>query len=232
MSAVMEEETKRWRARRKSAMVLEIIQGKTTVSEASRRFNLTPSEIESWVDDGKNKMENALRAMPEDVRDQYERQLKDLQETYGQAMLELRAQKKIALRGGQGRHLMAATQRGLRDEGFEVSMVKRCRWFGAARRTMYYRPPKAPAVVDPALAAPNKALIEIRALVRVPQRGRAAGHEQEHGAGDLPAQGLAGAQACGRTRASQSRHRVRWRRHRMRVGPRACAGSGAGALAG
>jgi transposase-like protein len=95
MSAVMEEEIKRWTARRKSALVLEIIQGKTTVSEASRQFDLTPAEIESWVDEGKRGMENALRAKPEDVRE-YERQLKELQEAYGEAMLELRARKKLA----------------------------------------------------------------------------------------------------------------------------------------
>ena len=47
MSAVMEEEIKRWTARRKSALVLEIIQGKTTVAEASRAFDITPSEIET-----------------------------------------------------------------------------------------------------------------------------------------------------------------------------------------
>jgi transposase-like protein len=74
---------------------LEIIQGKTTVAEASRQFDLTPSEIESWVEDGKRGMENALRAKPEDVREQYDRQLKDLQEAYGEAMLELRARKKL-----------------------------------------------------------------------------------------------------------------------------------------
>ena len=95
MSAVMEEEIKRWTARRKSELVLEIIQGKTTVAEASRAFDLTPSEIEDWVDQGKAGLENALRAKPEDVRDQYERQLKDLQEAYGEAMLELRARKKL-----------------------------------------------------------------------------------------------------------------------------------------
>ncbi len=95
MSQVMEEEIKRWTARRKSALVLEIIQGKTTVAEASRQFDLTPSEIESWVEDGKRGMENALRVKPEDVREQYERQLKDLQEAYGEAMLELRARKKL-----------------------------------------------------------------------------------------------------------------------------------------
>ena len=59
MSQVMEEAIKRWTARRKSALVLEIIQGKTTVAKASRQFDLTPSEIESWMDDAKRGMENA-----------------------------------------------------------------------------------------------------------------------------------------------------------------------------
>jgi hypothetical protein len=36
MSTLMDDEIKRWTARRKSALVLEIIQGKTTVAEASR----------------------------------------------------------------------------------------------------------------------------------------------------------------------------------------------------
>jgi hypothetical protein len=56
---------------------------------------LSPSEIEGWVEDGKRGMENALRAKPEDVREQYERQLEELQEAYGEAMLELRARKKL-----------------------------------------------------------------------------------------------------------------------------------------
>ena len=40
----MEEEIKRWTAKRKSALVMHIIQGKTTVAEASRARDLTPSE--------------------------------------------------------------------------------------------------------------------------------------------------------------------------------------------
>jgi transposase-like protein len=48
MSTVMEEEIKRWTAKRKSALVIEILQGKTTVAEASRAFDLPPSEIEGW----------------------------------------------------------------------------------------------------------------------------------------------------------------------------------------
>ena len=95
MGIAMEEDIKRWTARRKSALVLEIIQGKTTVAEACRQYDLPPSEIEDWVDQAKAGMENALKAKPEDVREQYEKQLKDLQEAYGEAMLELRARKKL-----------------------------------------------------------------------------------------------------------------------------------------
>ncbi|MBB3226914.1 transposase-like protein [Luteibacter sp. Sphag1AF] len=41
----MEEEIKRWTARRKLALVLEVIQGKTSISEASRQFDLPLLEI-------------------------------------------------------------------------------------------------------------------------------------------------------------------------------------------
>ena len=92
----MNEENKRWSAKRKSALVLEIIQGKTTVAEASRQFDLSPSELESWVEQAKAGMENALRAKPQDVRQQYEKQISQLQAAYGEAMLELRARKKLA----------------------------------------------------------------------------------------------------------------------------------------
>ncbi|MPT29818.1 MAG: DUF1153 domain-containing protein, partial [Achromobacter sp.] len=53
MSTKMEEDIKRWTAKRKGALVLDIIQGKTTVAEASRQYDLSPSEVEQWVDDGK-----------------------------------------------------------------------------------------------------------------------------------------------------------------------------------
>ena len=72
---------------------MEIIHGKTSISEASRAFDVSPAEIEEWVDEAKRGMENALRAKPLDIKEQYERQLKELQEAYGEAMLELRARK-------------------------------------------------------------------------------------------------------------------------------------------
>ncbi len=92
MSVTIDDSIKRWAAKRKTALVVEIIQGMTTVAEASRAYDLSPSEIEGWVEDAKRGMENALRANPLEIREQYEKQLKDLHEAYGEAMLELRAQ--------------------------------------------------------------------------------------------------------------------------------------------
>lgn len=50
----------------------------------------------SGSDEGKRGMENALRTKPLEVKEQYEKQLRELQEAYGEAMLELRARKKLA----------------------------------------------------------------------------------------------------------------------------------------
>lgn len=45
------------------------------MAEASRQFDLSPSELEGWVEQTKAGMENALRAKPQDVRQQYEKQI-------------------------------------------------------------------------------------------------------------------------------------------------------------
>lgn len=42
-------------------------------------------------------MENTLRAKPMEIREQSEKQIKDLQEAYGEAMLELHARKLCSL---------------------------------------------------------------------------------------------------------------------------------------
>ena len=161
MSMTMDDSIKRWTAKRKTALVIEIIQGKTTVAEASRSFDLTPSEIEGWVEDAKRGMENSLRANPLDIREQYEKQLKDLQEAYGEAMLEIRARKKSAGPAGcGGRQMIQSIQQGLLAEGVTVSITKLCTWFGVPRRTAYYTPTKAAPKVDPRFAEPIKAMIE------------------------------------------------------------------------
>jgi transposase-like protein len=89
-----EEMVTRWTAKRKSALVTEIMKGQTTLSEASRHYALPPHEIQGWIDDAQKGMENALRAKPKDVREQYEQQIKELTTAYGEAMLEIKILKK------------------------------------------------------------------------------------------------------------------------------------------
>ena len=132
MSMTMDDSIKRWTAKRKTALVIEIIQGKTTVSEASRSFDLTPSEIEGWVEDAKRGMENSLRANPLDIREQYEKQLRDLQEAYGEAMLELRARKKLqALLDAQDGNRSVASSRA------SWRRVSQCRSPSSARGSAF-----------------------------------------------------------------------------------------------
>jgi transposase-like protein len=64
VGVIVEEDFKRWTAKRKAALVTVILQGKTSVSEAAGSFDLSPSEIEDWVDEGRKGLENALRAKP------------------------------------------------------------------------------------------------------------------------------------------------------------------------
>lgn len=77
MSMVMEEDVKRWTARRKSALVLEIIHGKTTIAEAARSYDLTPSEIEEWVDWFNNRrlLEPISNIPPAEAEERYYAQL-------------------------------------------------------------------------------------------------------------------------------------------------------------
>ncbi len=49
---------------------------------------------------------------------------------------------------------------GLLADGDVVPLTKLCAWFGVPRRTVYYKPTKSPAKVDPRFSGPIKALIE------------------------------------------------------------------------
>ncbi|MDT1064795.1 hypothetical protein RM190_23295, partial [Paracoccus sp. CPCC 101403] len=84
---------------------------------------------------------------------EYEKHLRDMQATYGEAKLELRARKKLA-------------------DGIKVSRVRFCAWFGVPRGT--------------------------------PDGGVSTGLQQEHGATDIPADELAGAQAAHRPAPSRA----------------------------
>lgn len=78
-------------------------------------------------------MENALRANPLEIREQYEKQLKDLQEAYGEAMLELRGRKELAALmeredgNRSGRSMRAFWRTGSRCRGPSSAPGSACR---------------------------------------------------------------------------------------------------------
>ena len=43
------QDVKRWTAKRKAALILDLIKGTTTVAQAARTYDLTPAEIEELV---------------------------------------------------------------------------------------------------------------------------------------------------------------------------------------
>jgi transposase-like protein len=88
-------EVKRWTAKRKRQVVLDILKGKATVAEVARQHDLTPSQVEGWIEEGLAAMENGLRARPRDIREQYEQRLKEAYAALGEAQLEIKALKKL-----------------------------------------------------------------------------------------------------------------------------------------
>ena len=87
-------EIKRMTAKRKAEIVMEIFQGKTSVSEVSRQYDLTPAQIEEWMEEARKGMENQLRSRPKDIAAIYEEKIKEMKEVIGELTLENLALKK------------------------------------------------------------------------------------------------------------------------------------------
>jgi transposase-like protein len=88
------QEIKRFTAKRKAEIVMDVFQGKTTVAEVSRKYDLTPATIEEWMEDARRGMENQLRARPNDVAAMYEEKIKEMKTVIGELTLENIALKK------------------------------------------------------------------------------------------------------------------------------------------
>ena len=87
-------EIKRMTAKRKAEIVMEIFQGKVSVSEVSRQYDLTPAQIEEWMEEARKGMENQLRARPKDIAAMYEEKIKEMKAVIGELTLENIALKK------------------------------------------------------------------------------------------------------------------------------------------
>ncbi len=60
--AVMNDANSHWTVQRKAALVLDLLQGATTVAAAAARFQLAPERIQAWLDAARQGIERALQA--------------------------------------------------------------------------------------------------------------------------------------------------------------------------
>src|SRR4028119_1188683 len=84
-----EQNPKRWTAKRRAALVVDILRGRTTVVEAARAHGLTVAEIEQWKERFLNGAENALRTRPLDDEALKEQEIKRLKQKVGELVMDL-----------------------------------------------------------------------------------------------------------------------------------------------
>lgn len=84
----------RWTARRKAAIVLEIIKGKTTPAEAARGHGLTVADVEAWVTRSMEGMEDFLKALPKEVEERHSAERKELLAKIGDLSMQVDVLKK------------------------------------------------------------------------------------------------------------------------------------------
>ena len=87
------EDIKRWTARRKAAVVLDIIKGKTTTTEVARSHDLTVGEVEQWLEDFTSMGTEALRSHPRDAQALPKAREKDLLAKIGDLTMQMEVYK-------------------------------------------------------------------------------------------------------------------------------------------
>ena len=81
-------EQQRWTAKRKAEIVLQILCQTTTVIDVARANDLTPSEVQGWLDVFLKGGEQNLKTKAPDAQAQVDRELKELKETIGDLYVE------------------------------------------------------------------------------------------------------------------------------------------------
>ena len=87
--AEIPDDVRRWTAKRRSALVLSILRGETSVQEAARQHGLTVAEIEQWRENFLAAAENALRSRPKDQEGEKDRRIRQLERKIGEMVLDM-----------------------------------------------------------------------------------------------------------------------------------------------
>lgn len=95
MNDSIESNVQRWTAKRKTAVVLDLIKGKTSAAEVARQHDLTVAEIERWQDDFLAGGQERLRSNPRDEATRFAAEKKDLLAKVGELTLQIDVYKKV-----------------------------------------------------------------------------------------------------------------------------------------
>ncbi len=83
------QETQRWTAKRRTALVVSIVKGETSVAEAARKHGLTMAEVEDWKDRFLLAGENSIRSRPKEEEALKDEQIKKLKQKVGELVLDM-----------------------------------------------------------------------------------------------------------------------------------------------
>jgi len=81
-------EQQRWTAKRKSRVIFQILRETTTVIDVASQIDLTPSEVQEWVDTFLKTGEQRLKARALGYVVQSEQEIKELKATIGDLYFE------------------------------------------------------------------------------------------------------------------------------------------------
>ncbi len=87
MTTGHDEPAKRCTAKRRTALVLEILRGDTSVAEAARKHGVTVADIEAWRERFLSGAENALRSRPLNEDAQKDQEIKRLKQKVGELVM-------------------------------------------------------------------------------------------------------------------------------------------------
>lgn len=89
MGQVEQDDAKRWTAKRRVALILEVLRGDTSSQEAARTHGLTVAEIEEWKERFLNGAENALKSKPLDEEALKVAEIRKLKQKIGDLVMDI-----------------------------------------------------------------------------------------------------------------------------------------------
>jgi hypothetical protein len=113
-------------AKRKAALLIKIIQDKTTVADASRPFDLTPSVVEEWVDETRHGWR--MRYGPSRWKSASSTRSRSMISRKPMVMPCWSCAPENCPSVEQGRQVVESVLQGLADDGIQVSVSKLCRF--------------------------------------------------------------------------------------------------------